>query len=72
MTNRVGTNYYPSEAAAYRYYRAKGYDIEDLYEMIAKRKIHIGTPPLLPGQWVELIDGGNRWAIAEDRADESA
>lgn len=52
----MATSYFPSEVAAYRYYRARGYDIEDLYEMIAKRKICIGTPPVLPGQRLELID----------------
>ncbi len=70
MTMIAGTSYFISHFHARRYYA----DYEGLryydpacYELvdrkIAEGQIHLGMPPMKPGQRISRIDGGNRYAL---------
>ena len=65
----IGTSYFRSKRAAVRYYSYENWNIEvveqSVYRKIKSGEIHIGKPPLKPGQSLELIDGGNRYAIVD-------
>lgn len=58
-----GTAYFPTFAAACRYYAKQGHTAIQVNERIANQTIHIGEPALKDGERLILIDGGDRWAI---------
>lgn len=57
----TGTSYFPTRHAAIRYYRSQGYTsaAKAVEQKIAAREIHIGKPPLKPGQtaYIDREDG---------------
>jgi hypothetical protein len=61
-----GTSYFASKGAAIRYYKPYGYDKEAVESKIRQGEIHIGRPPVKPGQTLKLIDGATRFAIVEN------
>lgn len=62
---RWGTSYFVSRAAAVRYYEDQGDDGAAVDQMIAAGTIHIGKPPLKPGQRLSVIAGEGRYQIEE-------
>lgn len=60
-----GTSYFVSMSAAVRYYKDYGDDKEDVQRKIREGSIHIGKPPLKPGERLGLTDGGKRYTITE-------
>ena len=65
MRTIVGTFYFVSRAAAVRYYRPYGYSETDVSLKIADGSIRLGKPPTKPGDQLEIIDDGTRYAIVE-------
>ena len=68
MKNTVwGTGYFVSKAAAITYYRPYHYEdvVEAVNRKLADGEIHIGPPPLEPGETLVIIDNGTRYAIRE-------
>ena len=68
MTNVVwGTAFFVSKAAAITYYRPYHYEdvVEAVNRKLAEGEIHIGPPPLEPGESLVIIDQGTRYAIRE-------
>ena len=65
MTTQVGTSYFRSKAGAVAYYRDyEGSNAKAAVERkLREGQIHIGPPPLKPGQRAYLIDGGLRYAV---------
>lgn len=65
---KTGTAYFKSMSRAAHYFAEQG--DEDAAVTVANKlrdgEIHIGRPPLLPGQALVLIDNGTRWAIIEE------
>ena len=68
MATRYGTSYFTSMSAAIRYYRDYGDDADDVRRKIREGQIHIGKPPLKPGQRLGTTDGGKRYEISENPA----
>lgn len=62
----TGTAYFVSRRHAIRYYRRQGDTAEDVDARIDAGEIHIGIPPLQPGNWLMTIDKGCRYAIVDD------
>ncbi len=62
---RWGTSYFVSLSAAKRYYKDYGDDEASVRRKVAEGSIHIGKPPLKPGQRLFLLDGGKRYGIEE-------
>jgi hypothetical protein len=70
---KYGTCYFPSYGAAMRYYRpyagqiVRGAQIHQLRAFVDQklnaREIHIGKPPLKPGETLSIED--NRWHVTE-------
>jgi hypothetical protein len=61
---RVGTSYFVSRVAACQYYAAYEPNSEDaVVRKIAAGEIHIGKPPLQPGQRLSIIPGEGRYQI---------
>lgn len=58
-----GTSYFTSRGAANRYYKDYGDDAEDVARKIREGSIHIGKPPLKPGERLSTTDGGKRYMI---------
>ena len=58
----TGTSYFPSLNDTYIYYA--GLDIENIPYKIKMGEIHIGKPPLKPGQKLFIRD--NRYFIEEN------
>lgn len=64
-----GTSYFVSKSAAVRYYAAYEDDPKSAVELkLREGSIHIGKPPLKPGQRLSTTDGGKRYMIVEDNA----
>jgi hypothetical protein len=61
----TGTNYFVSEGAAMVYYRAYGLWRTDVENKITRGEIHIGPPPLKPGQRAVLNVDEGRYFIHE-------
>lgn len=68
----VGTSYFVSRELAIRYYRP--YHYEDTTRAVGAKlaggEIHIGKPPLQPGDKLLIIDEGTRYAIQEAKEPE--
>ena len=63
---RYGTSYFVSRAAAGRYYSAYEDDAaRAVARKLADGEIHIGKPPLKPGQRLSVIPGEGRYQIEE-------
>lgn len=60
---RYGTSYFVSKAAAVRYYRDYGDDARSVDRKLAEGLIHIGKPPIRPGDRLSVIDSGTRYEI---------
>lgn len=60
---RIGTAYFLTMGSAARYYRPLDYSRSDVEQMVTDGTIHIGRPPLKPGEQLQTIDGGARWAV---------
>ncbi len=62
-----GTAYFPSRTAAEAYYTP--YHYADVRRAVQRKidegAIHIGPPPLKPGEHAFLIDDGTRYAIED-------
>lgn len=59
----VGTSYFLVLAAAVSYYRDYGLAPSQVEAKVKTGEIHIGEPPLQPGEKLTTIDGGRRYAI---------
>ncbi len=68
----TGTSYFVSRAAAVRYYAdyesgtrsGKRFQAEHAVDTkLAEGSIHIGEPPLKPGETLSVIDAGTRYAV---------
>ncbi len=59
----IGTSYFVSLSAAVRYYKPYGTDKANVEQKIAEGEIHIGKPPVKPGEKLFKIDDGTRYAI---------
>jgi hypothetical protein len=65
---RIGTSYFISRRTAVRYYKTHGgFTKKDVNRKIEDGEIHIGQPPLKPGQRLVLIDRYTRYAIEEGK-----
>ncbi len=63
MKNRShATNHYRSKVAAYRYHELFGFSRAQVMQMLADGLIHVGQPPLCPGDTLITLEGG-RYAI---------
>lgn len=60
-----GTSYFTSLSAAIRYYKDYGDDAASVRSKIRQGSIHIGKPPLKPGERLGTTDGGKRYTITE-------
>lgn len=61
-----GTSYFRSRRAAEAYYgQTHGDPKETVTTKLAEREIHIGRPPLKPGERLVIMDGGTRWGITD-------
>ena len=59
-----GTSYFRSMAHAAMYYKRYGAASHIIVaEKVRDGEIHIGMPPLKPGETCFLIDDGTRWAV---------
>jgi hypothetical protein len=65
MTIMVGTPYFFSRRGADAYYLGQGEDSDAVGRKLAAHEIHIGRPPLKPGERAFLIDEGTRWAVSD-------
>lgn len=66
---QIGTSYFVSKSAALRYYAYEGATESSIERKLAEGLIHIGKPPLKPGERLLVIDDGTRYAIDDsDRA----
>jgi hypothetical protein len=65
MSTYYGTSYFVSERDAVWYYRK--YEGANAKRAVQRKleagEIHIGKPPLKPGDTLSLIDNGTRYAI---------
>jgi len=62
----IGTSYFVSKAAALQYflpYEGRDYVIDVVNRKLKAGEIHIGVPPLRPGDSLRLIDDRCRYAI---------
>lgn len=59
---RVGTSYFTSKPAAVLYYAYEGAMEADIDRKIEEGLIHIGKPPLKPGELLSTIDNHARYA----------
>jgi hypothetical protein len=62
---RIGTSYFVDRQAAERYYGSYGNVGIDVTNKILAGEIKLGKPPVKPGQRLEIIDNGTRYAIVE-------
>lgn len=64
---RIGTSHFVSFQTAVRYYRPYGYEntVETVKRKILEGEIHIGKPPLAPGEKLVILDNGTRYGIEE-------
>jgi len=62
---RIGTSHFVSVATARRYYADYGFTGQYVWRKVKAGEIHIGPPVTKPGQRVEVIDNGTRYAIVE-------
>lgn len=60
---RYGTSYFVSRSAAIRYYKDYGDNAASVDTKIREGSIHIGKPPLKPGDVLMTTDGGKRYMI---------
>lgn len=65
MTTKTGTPYFISFNAACNYYKSYGDTPDTVKRKISNGEIHIGKPPLKPGQSLEIIPDENRYMIIE-------
>lgn len=59
----LGTSYFVSYAMACKYYALQGDDRQAVKRKIKEGEIHIGFPPVRPGDNIVIIDNGTRYAI---------
>jgi hypothetical protein len=67
---RIGTSHFVSRSHAANYYLNQGADSWSDAMLMAQEKndageIHFGEPEIKPGQRLEIIDNGTRYAIVE-------
>jgi hypothetical protein len=62
-----GTSHFVSKRSARRYYAYENATMADIDRKLADGEIHIGRPPLQPGQHLVLIDQFTRYAIEETK-----
>jgi hypothetical protein len=68
MAIKYGTSYFPSLAAARKYYAPYGYSGAAITRKINSGEIHIGKPPLEYGkERCVLIDDGTRYAVEDSQ-----
>jgi hypothetical protein len=60
---RIGTSYFVSRDAAIRYYKRYGEDEHGVASKLFNGEIHLGEPPLKPGETLNVIDDGTRYEI---------
>jgi hypothetical protein len=60
---RYGTSYFATRYDAESYYRRIGYGPGDVKAKLDAGEIHVGHPPLKPGETCHLIAGENRYEI---------
>lgn len=60
---KTGTSYFTSKPAAVLYYAYENATEADIDRKIAEGLIHIGKPPLKPGEILSTIDNHARYAI---------
>jgi hypothetical protein len=65
-TMMIGTCYFVSHFAAYKYYRAYGCTKEEVRRKIQDREIVIGFPPVKQGENIVIVDNGTRYAIQRE------
>jgi hypothetical protein len=63
---QIGTSYFITKFAALEYYAYEAATSQDIDRKIAEGLIHIGEPPLKPGQRLTLVDDGLRYGVIED------
>lgn len=61
----IGTSHFVSLTKAARYYFAYGTTLEEVRRKVEAGEIHIGKPTLKPGETLQIIDNGTRYAIEE-------
>lgn len=65
----IGTPYFVSEGAAYDYYYLSyGIGAYEVQQKLADGEIHLGQPPLQPGDTLTTVDHGRRFAIVTQDA----
>lgn len=65
MPLTIGTSYFVSKMHALRYYDHEGATLNDIAIKEAEGLIHIGKPPIRPGDRLVLLDDGARYGIEE-------
>lgn len=58
-----GTAYFVSQAEAVNYYKPYGYDSYQVYMKLMEGEIHVGKPPLQPGDKLSVIRDEGRYQI---------
>lgn len=66
---RYGTSYFTSRRAAERYYSGPVWDDpkDVVTRKLAEGEIHIGKPPLKPGQRLSVIPSEGRYQIEDSK-----
>jgi hypothetical protein len=65
MGTRYGTSHFADRQAARAYYRRMNYSSRDTDWLIEAGTIHLGPPPLKPGERLELNRDEGRYFIEE-------
>lgn len=63
MTMTTGTSYFVDKRSAIRYFAYENATSADIDRKLAEGLIHLGPPPLKPGERLSVIDNGTRYAI---------
>lgn len=62
----IGTCYFVSHYAAYKYYKEYGCNKDEVRRKIRDREIVIGFPPVKQGENIVIVDNGTRYAIERE------
>lgn len=62
----TGTSHFVTVNCAVTYYRTHGYSRDEVMQKLKEKEIHIGEPPLQPGDKLSIIFGEGRYQITRN------